>query len=68
MKIVLRRDLKTRFGIPFSNKHLLHLEREGKFPQRFSIVPGGKVKGYDEAEIEQHQAHRHAERDRGPAA
>lgn len=35
-KLLTREDLAVR-GIPFSNKHLLFLEREGRFPKRVRL-------------------------------
>lgn len=49
-KLVLYPDLKERYGIPFTRRHLLNLENEGKFPARVPI--GEQRVGWVESEIE----------------
>lgn len=65
MKFLLRPDLKNR-GIKFCNKHLLDLERQGKFPRRTYI--GEKTPAWTEPEVDAWQAARLAERDDAPQA
>lgn len=36
MKLLTREDLKAR-GIPFTNKHLIELERTDRFPRRVRL-------------------------------
>jgi prophage regulatory protein len=52
MKFLLRRDLKSR-GIPFTNKHLLKLEREGRFPKRVKL--GDQTSAWVEEEVDAYQ-------------
>ena len=39
-RLVSRRGLASKFGIDYSNAHLLRLERDKKFPRRFYATPG----------------------------
>ena len=39
MRIVTKKELKTLFGIPYCNTHLLRMERAGTFPPRTWIGP-----------------------------
>jgi predicted DNA-binding transcriptional regulator AlpA len=65
MKFLLRSDLRDR-GIKFTNKHLLHMERTGKFPKRTYLGP--RTPAWTEPEIDAHQAALLAERDAPPKA
>ena len=60
MKFLLRDDLRDR-GIRWTNKHLLSMERAGKFPRRTYL--GERTPAWLEAEIEKFQAERLAKRD-----
>ena len=53
MRFLLRSDLKAR-GIPFTNKHLLKLEADGKFPKRVKL--GEQTNAWVEEEIDAYQA------------
>jgi prophage regulatory protein len=48
-------------GIPYSKPHLWRLERQGKFPKRVPVGAGRYA--YVEAEIDDHNARKIAERD-----
>jgi len=50
MRIITRDELKAR-GFAYSNKHLLDLERKGKFPRRVRLG-GGRNVGWVAEEIE----------------
>ena len=52
MKIILPPELKSRKGIPFTNKHFRELEKAGRFPKRVRLVEGGLAYGYMEAEVD----------------
>jgi prophage regulatory protein len=65
MKFLLRKDLSAR-GISFSNKHLLDLERSGRFPKRVRL--GAKSVAWSEPEIDEYQARLLAERTTEKAA
>jgi predicted DNA-binding transcriptional regulator AlpA len=52
MKFLLRPDLKAR-GIKFSNKHLLHLEAQGRFPKR--VYLGEQTPAWAEPEVDDYQ-------------
>ncbi len=60
-RFLLREQLAAR-GVPFSNVHLLRLEKAGGFPRRVQITPG-RV-GWVESEVEDWLCARIAERDR----
>ena len=49
MKVLRKREVLDRVG--YSAGHLWLLEREGKFPQRIELQPGGAV-GWLEHEID----------------
>lgn len=49
-RLLTRKALRSEKGIAFSNKHLLHLEREGRFPRR--IVLGERTVAWREAEVD----------------
>jgi prophage regulatory protein len=36
-RLVLHRQLEPEFGVPWSNVHLLRLEKAGKFPKRVRL-------------------------------
>ena len=50
MRLLTPADLWDR-GIKYTNKHLLHLERLGKFPRRVKLG-GGNRNAWPEAEID----------------
>jgi prophage regulatory protein len=52
MRFLLRDDLKAR-GIRFTNKHLLKLEADGKFPKRVRL--GDQTVAWPEPEIDAYQ-------------
>jgi prophage regulatory protein len=64
MKIILPPELKSRKGIPFTNKHLRYLEKAGRFPKRVRLVEGGVAYGYLEDEVDAWVEARAAERNR----
>jgi prophage regulatory protein len=53
-------ELKTKFGIYFSNVHLLRLEKAGKFPKRVRI--GDSAVAWVDSEIDAWLKQRMAER------
>jgi Prophage CP4-57 regulatory protein (AlpA) len=63
MNFLLRADLQKR-DHRWSNKHLLHLEKRGKFPRRCYL--SDRTPAWTEAEIEAFEAARVAERDGRP--
>lgn len=65
MKYLLRDDLKDR-GIAFSNKHLISLERSGRFPRRVRL--GHSSVAWIESEIDAWQTGLAAARDSPRAA
>lgn len=58
-KLLTREDLAAR-GIAFSNKHLLFLERQGRFPRRVTL--GHSTVAWSEDEINAYIAGRLAAR------
>jgi prophage regulatory protein len=50
-RLVSFSDLKARFGVPFTRRHLLNLEQAKKFPARVPI--GENRVGWVESEIEE---------------
>ena len=52
MKLVTLKELKAKFGIPYTVQHLTRLEAKGTFPQRLKLAAyrGGRV-AWLEAEI-----------------
>jgi predicted DNA-binding transcriptional regulator AlpA len=50
-KLVLFDELKDRFGVPFTRRHLLNLENDKKFPARVPI--GDNRVGRVESEVEE---------------
>jgi prophage regulatory protein len=65
MNYLLRDDLERR-GIKFSNKHLIHMERHGRFPRRVRL--GHSSVAWIETEVDDWQARLAAERDSTPSA
>ena len=65
MKLLLRLDLKAD-GVPWTNKHLLDLERKGKFPRR--VYLGERTPAWRADEYAAWKAARIAERDSKQAA
>jgi predicted DNA-binding transcriptional regulator AlpA len=65
MKFLLRDDLKAR-GIVFSNKHLIELEKMGRFPKRVRL--GAQTVAWPETEIDSYQEKLLADRDAPKAA
>jgi predicted DNA-binding transcriptional regulator AlpA len=65
-KLVLRADLKAKKNIPFTNKHLLELEKRGIFPKRTYLGP--QTPAWDEAEVDAYIEERFADRDAPKAA
>ena len=63
--IVVFRELKSRFGIPWSRMHIDRLEKAGKFPKRVQLAPNSV--GWVENEILAWLAERIAARDREAA-
>ena len=42
-RLVVFKELKSMFGVPYSKMHLSRLEREGKFPRRSHLSPNRAV-------------------------
>jgi hypothetical protein len=43
MRLCSYPDLKKIYGIPFTNKHLIDLEKRGRFPRRIKFSPAGRL-------------------------
>jgi prophage regulatory protein len=65
MKFILRDGLKAR-GIAFSNKHLIQLEKAGRFPKRVRL--GDQTVAWVEPEVDAYQQRLVEERDTPKAA
>ena len=50
-RVLIRAQLKSDKGVPFSNATLLRLERKGQFPRRFHL--SAKVPAWLESDIDQ---------------
>ena len=52
MRLVNRKELKDKFGIPYSIQHITRLEAAGTFPRRLKLAAyrGGRV-AWLEAEV-----------------
>jgi prophage regulatory protein len=64
MRVLIYEELKELKGIPFSPKHLIHLEKTGRFPRRIKI--GERAVAWVEEEIDAYLADRAAKRDGKP--
>jgi len=51
-RIIRMKHLRERY--PFSESHIYWLIKQGKFPRPFSLVPGGRAKGWYEDVIDDH--------------
>lgn len=49
-RIIRMRELREKLRL--SSSHLYALIARGLFPPPFSIVPGGRAKGWDEADVD----------------
>lgn len=60
LRILDRKALREK-GVPFSNVHLLRLEKAGKFPRRFSLTENrvGWLEGDIDGWIEERASSRH---------
>lgn len=61
MRYINYRDLKDKFGIPYSWAHLARLEAKGEFPRRVRLSP--KRVAWVQSEVETWCATREAARD-----
>jgi prophage regulatory protein len=62
-RLVSRRELRERYGITYSDTHLLRLERAGEFPKRVRLTPRPRAKvWWLEVEIEAWLAERTSNR------
>ena len=57
-QVVRMQDVRRR--VKLSESHLYFLISEGKFPRPFSLVPGGRSKGWLESTIDAYLADRQA--------
>lgn len=65
LKLVSKKDLRLRYGIPYSLQHIARLEAAGKFPHRIKL--GQCRVAYVEEEIEAWISERIAHRQTNPA-
>jgi hypothetical protein len=49
------KDLKPRYGIPYTAVHIARLVKQGRFPPPAKYAPNGR-NHWTEEQIEQHQA------------
>jgi prophage regulatory protein len=62
MERVLRKpDVEGLVGL--TARHLSALERDGLFPKRFTLIPGGRAVGWLESEVQAWLAERAASRE-----
>jgi predicted DNA-binding transcriptional regulator AlpA len=68
MKLLSFPELKTKFGIPYTRRHINVLEAAGRFPKAVKLSPGqqGHV-AWVEAEIAEHVARLAAQRGQASA-
>jgi prophage regulatory protein len=51
-RIIRMAELRAKY--PLSESHIYWLIKKGKFPKPFSLVPGGRAKGWFEDTIDDH--------------
>ena len=51
-RIIRMAEVRARY--PLSESHIYWLIKKGKFPKPFSLVPGGRAKGWFDDVIEDH--------------
>jgi predicted DNA-binding transcriptional regulator AlpA len=53
LRFLTYEDLRTKKGIPYSDRQLRRLEAKGTFPKRVPLG-GGSIKGWPESIIDEH--------------
>lgn len=61
MRILRKADVEAKVGL--CERELRDLEREGVFPKRFPISPGGRAVGWLESEVDDYITERAAQRE-----
>ncbi len=53
-RIIRMEELRAKY--PLSESHIYWLIKNGKFPKPFSLVPGGRAKGWYEDTVDEYLA------------